>query len=89
MVVADSLPDRKDSNNHFMDNEIVVLPLAYADAFVTKDKGIRDTLRKRTKILDRTTCQYCDGLEALDDWLTANVTGVSASDRNVSTTLRH
>jgi hypothetical protein len=73
MVVADSQPDRKDSNNHFMDNEIIIAPLAYATVFVSKDKGIRDILRSRTKILSRTQCQYCDGLDALEIWLKGNV----------------
>lgn len=69
MVVADSQPDRKDSYNHFMDNEIMVAPLAYADVFVSRDKGIRDMLRSRTRILGRTQCLYRDSLEALEIWL--------------------
>jgi len=69
MVVADSQPDRRDSNNHFMDNEIMVAPLAYASVFVSKDRGIRDMLRNRTKILRRTRCQYCDSLKSLESWL--------------------
>jgi hypothetical protein len=69
MVVADSQPTRKDHYNHFMDNEIMVAPLAYTDAFVSKDKGIRDILRRRTKILSRTKCQYFDSLESADAWL--------------------
>src|SRR5207249_3549632 len=51
MVVADSQPDRKDKCNHFMDNEIMVAPLAYATVFVSEDKAIRHMLRNRTKIL--------------------------------------
>ena len=73
MVVADSYPDRKDNCNNFMDNEIMVAPLAYATVFVSKDKGIRDMLRNRTKILSRTQCQYCDNLDALEIWLRDNV----------------
>jgi len=69
MIVADTQPERKDSNNHFMDNEIMVAPLAYADVFVSRDKGIRDVLRNRTKILSRTKCQYLDSLAALERWL--------------------
>ncbi|HEX3529680.1 MAG TPA: hypothetical protein VH988_21695 [Thermoanaerobaculia bacterium] len=72
MVVADSQPDRKDNYNHFMDNEIMVAPLAYATVFVSKDKAIRDMLRNRTKILSRTKCQYCDSLESLEVWLMEN-----------------
>jgi hypothetical protein len=73
MVAADCQPDRKDSNNHFMDNEIVVAPLAYATVFASRDKGIRDMLRNRTSILSRNPCQYCDSLDALELWLTRNV----------------
>jgi len=73
MVVADSQPARKDKYNHFMDNEIMVAPLAYATVFVSKDKAIRDMLRKRTKILSRTKCQYCDSLDALETLLTEKV----------------
>jgi hypothetical protein len=73
MVVADSQPERKDKYNHFMDNEIMVAPLAYATVFVSKDKAIRDMLRNRTKILSRIKCQYCDSLDALETWLTEKV----------------
>lgn len=69
MFVADTQPERKDTCNHFMDNEIMVAPLAYADIFVARDKGIRDILRKRTKILSRTKCQYFDSLGAIEPWL--------------------
>ncbi len=69
MIVADTQPERKDTNNHFMDNEIMVAPLAYASVFVSRDKGIRDTLRNRTKILSRTKCQYFDSLRELETWL--------------------
>jgi hypothetical protein len=69
MIVADTQPERKDTNNHLMDNEIMVAPLAYAHVFVARDKGIRDTLRNRTKILSRTACQYFDSLAVLEPWL--------------------
>jgi hypothetical protein len=72
MTVADSQPHRKDTFNHFMDNEIVVAPLAYANVFASLDRAIRDMLRNRTKILSRTTCQYCDSFDALETWLTEN-----------------
>lgn len=70
MVVASSLPDRKDKYNHFMDNEIMVAPLAYATVFASGDKGVKDIAGSRTKILSRTKCRYCDSLGALDNWLT-------------------
>jgi hypothetical protein len=73
MVAADMQPDRKNKKNDFFDYEIVVVPLAYSTAFVSRDKGIRDLLRYRTNILNRTTCQYCDSLGALEAWLAAKV----------------
>ncbi len=72
MVVADTQPTRKDEYNDFMDNEIMVAPLAYATVFVSKDRAVRDMLRNRTKILNRTKCQYCDSLDALESWMTLN-----------------
>src|SRR5205823_4644107 len=60
MTAADQQPTRKDNYHHFMDNEIMVAPLAYATVFVAKDRAIRDMLHKRTKILERTKCKYCD-----------------------------
>ena len=72
MVAMDKQPARKDKHNHFVDNEIVAVPLAYTDVFAAKDKGIRDLLRNRTQILARTTCVYCDGLTELEAWLAAN-----------------
>jgi hypothetical protein len=73
MVEADMQPNRKDSNNHFMDNEIMTAPLAYADVFMSRDKGIRHLLRNVTKILSRTKCQYCENLAELETWLTVEV----------------
>lgn len=74
MVEADMQPNRKDSNNHFMDNEIMVAPLAYADVFVSQDKGVRNLLRNTNKqLLARTKCEYCDSLTELEKWLAANV----------------
>jgi len=73
MIVMDSQPDRKDKYNHFMDNEIMVAPLAYATVFASKDKAIRDMLKNRTKILSRIKCQYCDSLDALETWLAEKI----------------
>jgi hypothetical protein len=73
MMAADMQPDRKDKNNDFFDYEIMVAPLAYSTAFVSRDKSIKDLLRHRTNILSRTTCQYCDSLGALEAWLADKV----------------
>jgi hypothetical protein len=72
MVEADMQTNRKDSNNHFMDYEIMVAPLAYANVFVSRDKGIRHLLRTRKEILGRTKCHYCENLGELESWLAQN-----------------
>jgi hypothetical protein len=72
MMVADLQPSQKDEYNDFMDHEIMVAPLAYANVFVSKDRNVRDVLRNRTKILSRSKCQYCDSLGTLETWLTEN-----------------
>ena len=69
MLAASTQPTRKDKYNHFLDNEIVVAPLAYADVFVSADRGIKDLVSNRTKILKRSKCQYFNNLEAFEDWL--------------------
>lgn len=74
IVEADTQPNRKDSNNHFMDNEIMTAPLAYADVFVSRDKGIRHLLQNHKEILARTKCHYCESLGELATWLASNVT---------------
>lgn len=62
-------PQQKYEINDWFDHEIMPVPLAYADAFVAQDKGIRDVLRNRTQILKRTTCCYCFDLAELEKWL--------------------
>jgi hypothetical protein len=69
MATVDSEPDTHYENNDFFDYEIMAVPLAYSSAFVSRDKGIRHLLTQRTEILKRTRCHYCDGLEALEEWL--------------------
>jgi formate-dependent phosphoribosylglycinamide formyltransferase (GAR transformylase) len=60
--------------NQLHSNEIMVAPLAYADVFVSKDKGIRNLLRNTNKQpLARAKYQYCDSLTELEKWLAENV----------------
>jgi len=69
MTAAAQQLTRKDKINDFFDYEIIPVPLAYASAFVSQDKGIRDLLQNRTKILKRTHCRYCPDLAGLEQWL--------------------
>jgi hypothetical protein len=71
MAAMTQRPSRKDKNNDFFDNEVMPVPLAYASAFVAQDKGIRDVLRNRTEIPERSTCRYCFDLGELEEWLRA------------------
>jgi hypothetical protein len=68
METVDSEPTTNYENNDFFDYEIMAVPLAYSSTFVSKDKSIKHLLTQRTQILKRTRCQYCDGLEALEQW---------------------
>jgi hypothetical protein len=68
-VAISQNPSQKFEINDFFDYENMPIPLAYASVFVAQDKGIRDVLRNRTKILGRTSCRYCFDLAELEDWL--------------------
>lgn len=61
-------PERNYKFNDFFDFEIMPVPLAYTSAFVSHDKGIKDVLRNRTKILERTSCRYCASVSELEEW---------------------
>jgi hypothetical protein len=64
-------PAQRFEINDFFDQEIMPVPLAYASAFVAQDKGIRDLLHNRTKILERNACRYCSDLSELEVWMKA------------------
>ena len=46
-------PTQRFEINDWFDHEIMPVPLAYASVFVAQDKGIRDLVKNRTKILKR------------------------------------
>lgn len=64
-------PTQRFEINDFFDHEIMPVPLAYASVFVSQDRGIRDLLRNRTKILQRNACRYCSDLVELEAWMKA------------------
>ena len=39
-----------------------------------QDKGIIDVLQNRTKILERSSCRYCQDLSELEAWLNTEAT---------------
>jgi hypothetical protein len=69
MAAVSQNPARRDKGNDFFDFEVIPVPLAYASVFVAQDKGIRDMLRNRTRILERSDCRYCFDLTELEEWL--------------------
>ncbi|HEY1065275.1 MAG TPA: hypothetical protein VGE52_04170, partial [Pirellulales bacterium] len=69
MVTLSQFPTRNDKINHFFDNELMPVSLAYATAFASRDGGIRDVLKHRTRILSRSDCSYCENVEELGTWL--------------------
>lgn len=62
MAIASLDPKRKDKPSDFFDLDMMAIPLAYADVFVSQDKWIRDLLINRGTILKRNTCQYFSNL---------------------------
>jgi hypothetical protein len=62
-------PTQRFEINDWFDHEIMPVPLAYASVFVAQDRGIRDLLRNRTKILGRNSCRYCSNLGELEAWM--------------------
>jgi hypothetical protein len=73
-AVTQQLP-QKDKINDFFDHEIIPVPLAYASAFVARDKRIRELLHLRTGILKRNHCRYCFDLAELEEWLKTQFPG--------------
>jgi hypothetical protein len=63
--------NRKDRVNDFFDLEMMAVPLAYADAFVTCDKWVRERFLKPGGYLDRSGCQFFATTTELENWLAA------------------
>jgi hypothetical protein len=71
MAVIYQFPERVFSLNDFFDLEMAPVPLAYSDAFVTKDKWLNDIIERRSGMLRRTKCSLISGFEELSVWLDA------------------
>lgn len=63
--------NRKDRVNDFFDLEMMAVPLAYADAFVTGDKWVRERFLKPGGFLKRSECQFFATTAELENWLGA------------------
>ncbi|HEX3148021.1 MAG TPA: hypothetical protein VHR66_08045 [Gemmataceae bacterium] len=69
MALASEDPNRKDRPSDFYDLDMLPVPLAYADVFVSRDRRIRDMLQNRGKLLHRNRCQFFSDYAAFGDWL--------------------
>ncbi len=61
--------NRKYSAPDFFDIDMVAIPLAYAQAFVTRDGWIRDILEKSPTILKRGNCKFFSEMSSFETWL--------------------
>jgi hypothetical protein len=69
MIRALEDPNRKDKSSDFFDLDMLPVPLAYADVFVSQDKWIRDILKNRGSFLKRNPCKFCQDFDELKKWL--------------------
>jgi hypothetical protein len=75
MALASQDPNRKEKSSDFFDIELLPVPLAYADVFVSQDRWIRDTLRNRSALLTRNKCVFCSRYDELAYLLTKELNG--------------
>jgi hypothetical protein len=61
--------NRKDRVNDFFDLEMLAVPFAYANAFATWDKWVRERFLKPGGFLKRSKCQFCSSIAELESWL--------------------
>jgi hypothetical protein len=69
MALASEDPNRKDRASDFYDLDMLPVPLAYADVFVSRDRRIRDMVQNRGKLLQRNRCQFFSDYSAFSEWL--------------------
>jgi hypothetical protein len=62
-------PSRKGGMHDFFDIEIMIAPLAHANAFAAEDKWITHLLTKETTLLQENDVQYLSSASALLDYL--------------------
>lgn len=71
MTLAAQDPNRKDKMNDFFDHELLPVPLAYADVFVSRDRRIRDLVTNRSNLLTRNKCLFISSYAELEQYLSA------------------
>jgi hypothetical protein len=69
MTRASEDPNRKDRVNDFFDLDMLSVPPAYADVFVTQDKWVRERFLKPGGFLKRSGCVFCSTYPELETWL--------------------
>jgi hypothetical protein len=71
MALSGINPLRKAKPSDFFDLEMLSAPLAYADAFVSQDKWMKDMVCNRGRFLERTKCKYISSLTDFKEYLEA------------------
>ena len=66
-------PNRKDRVSDFFDLDMLSVPPAYSDVFVTNDKWVRERFLKPGGFLKRSGCVFCSSYAELNLWLDNHV----------------
>ena len=69
MAMSGMDPNRKGSVNDFVDIDILAVPLAYSDAFVSFDCWIRSMLATKGTLIDPGTCEFVSSMEMFREYL--------------------
>lgn len=69
MTRASRNTSRKDKQSDFYDLEMMPVPLAYADAFLSQDRWVREDFLKPGEFTKRNQCQVCFDYADLGRWL--------------------
>lgn len=69
MTRASRNTSRKDKQSDFYDLEMMPVPLAYADAFVSQDRWVREDFLKPGEFAKINQCRVCYDYDDLERWL--------------------
>ncbi len=72
MFRASEDPNRKDKPSDFFDLNMMPVPLAYGDVFVSLDRWVRERFLKPGGFCTRNPCKFCSTYAELETWLDAN-----------------
>ena len=69
MTISGMDPNKKGSVNDFVNIDILAVPLAYSDAFVSFDRWIRSMLTTRGTLIDPGKCEFVSSMEMFSQYL--------------------